>query len=99
MAGWRFRRSIRGPLGIRWNFSRRGVGISAGVRGLRIGRDARGRNYTAASVPGTGIYRRDYAPGRPPSPRTSPTSGIVLFLLVISAVLIAYAVVKVLAHF
>ncbi len=94
---WRFRRSIRGPMGIRWNFSRRGIGISAGVRGLRIGRDARGKTYSQTSIPGTGIYRRDYAPGRP-APRSSPVAGVILLLLVAAAI-IAYAVTRVLSHF
>jgi len=60
MSGWRFRRSIRLPLGARINLSRSGVGASVGVRGFRVGRDARGHAYSQASIPGTGIYRRDY---------------------------------------
>ena len=57
--GWSFRRSI--GLGLfRINLSKKGLGLSAGVRGFRIGRDSNGRNYTHVSVPGTGIYRRDY---------------------------------------
>jgi Protein of unknown function (DUF4236) len=56
---WRFRRSLKiGP--IRLNFSKSGVGYSAGVRGFRVGTDAKGRPYTAASLPGTGIYNRQY---------------------------------------
>lgn len=57
--GWNFRRSIRlGPF--RFNLSKSGVGASAGIPGLRVGRDAKGRNYSQVSIPGTGIYRRDY---------------------------------------
>jgi hypothetical protein len=57
--GWSLRRTIRiGPLKI--NLSRTGVGFSIGARGLRIGRDSTGRNYSHLSIPGTGIYRRDY---------------------------------------
>ncbi len=57
--GWRFRRSVGfGPLRI--NLSKSGVGVSAGIRGIRIGRDSRGRDYSHLSIPGTGIYRRDY---------------------------------------
>jgi len=56
---WRFRRSLKlGP--IRLNLSKSGVDYSAGVRGFRVGKDAKGRSYTAASIPGTGIYNRQY---------------------------------------
>jgi hypothetical protein len=58
--GWGFRRSLKlGPLKL--NFSKSGVGYSVGVRGLRVGKDAKGRSYTAASIPGTGLYSRTYA--------------------------------------
>ena len=58
--GWGFRRSLKlGPLKL--NFSKSGVGYSVGVRGFRVGTDARGRSYTAASIPGTGLYSRTYA--------------------------------------
>ena len=52
--GFIFRKSIgRGPF--RLNLSKRGVGFSVGVRGLRIGRSANGRLNTRASIPGTGL--------------------------------------------
>jgi hypothetical protein len=52
--GFIFRKSIgRGPFRI--NLSKRGVGFSVGVRGLRIGRSANGRLTTRASLPGTGV--------------------------------------------
>ena len=51
--GWRFRRSIKaGPFRI--NFSKSGVGASAGVKGFRVGVGPRGTRVTS-SVPGTGI--------------------------------------------
>lgn len=57
--GWGFRKSINlGPLRI--NASKSGLGYSIGGRGFRIGKDARGRNYRALSIPGTGIYNRTY---------------------------------------
>jgi hypothetical protein len=57
--GWNFRRSVNlGPLRI--NASKSGIGYSIGGRGFRVGKDAKGRKYTAVSIPGTGIYRRDY---------------------------------------
>ena len=52
--GFFFRKSIgRGPFRI--NLSKRGIGFSVGVRGLRIGRSSTGRTYTRASIPGTGV--------------------------------------------
>jgi hypothetical protein len=58
--GWSFRRSINlGPLRI--NASKSGFGYSIGGRGFLIGRDAKGRKYTAMSIPGTGIYNRTYS--------------------------------------
>jgi hypothetical protein len=57
--GWNLRRGFNlGPLRI--NLSKKGVGASVGVRGFRVGQDAGGRNYSQVSIPGTGIYRRDY---------------------------------------
>src|SRR5579859_6988024 len=72
--GWNFRRSVNfGPL--RVNFSKSGVGYSVGTRGLRVGKDAAGRKYSSLSIPGTGIYRRDYLSNTRPQivlPSTSP---------------------------
>jgi hypothetical protein len=57
--GWGIRRSVTfGPL--RVNLSNSGIGYSVGTRGFRLGKDAKGRKYRAMSIPGTGIYRRDY---------------------------------------
>ncbi len=63
--GWTFHRSFNfGPL--RVNLSKKGAGISLGSRGFRVGKDAAGRQYTHTSIPGTGIYRRDYYKSAPP---------------------------------
>jgi hypothetical protein len=68
---WRFRKSIKiGPL--RLNLSKSGLGASIGVRGFRVGQDAKGQSYTAASIPGTGIYERKY------SSQTNATGGDVV---------------------
>jgi hypothetical protein len=87
---WRFRRSLKlGPL--RLNFSKSGIGYSAGVRGFRVGQDAKGRTYTAASIPGTGLYNRQYSGASKPiaqsaaSPASAPPQigtgiGLKLFL-------------------
>lgn len=77
--GWGFRKSVNlGPL--RVNASKSGLGYSFGGRGFRVGRDAKGRSYTAASIPGTGIYNRSYRskaavkarPAQPPALGASP---------------------------
>ncbi len=58
--GFRLQRSIKVLPGVRLNLSKSGVGISAGVRGLRVGRDAAGHTYTSVGIPGTGISSRHY---------------------------------------
>jgi len=60
---WRWRRSIRLPLGGRANLSGSGVGWSWGVPGARWGVTAHGRRYRALSIPGTGLYNRTYSRG------------------------------------
>ena len=59
--GFRFRRSIKLLPGVRLNFGKRGIGISAGVPGLHVGVDSRGKAYTSAGIPGTGLSVRSYA--------------------------------------
>lgn len=55
--GFFYRRSLRlGPF--RVNLGKSGAGWSVGGRGFRAGVDARGRRYTSASVPGTGVGYR-----------------------------------------
>jgi hypothetical protein len=69
--GWFLRKSIRlGPL--RLNLSKRGLGASVGVKGLRAGVDASGKPYMAGGR--GGIYFRERI--RPPStaPAGSPPS-------------------------
>ena len=57
--GWNWRQSINlGP--VRLNLSKSGLGCSFGMKGFRIGKDSKGRTYTASSIPGTGLYRRKY---------------------------------------
>jgi len=74
--GWGFRRSVKlGPLKL--NFSKSGVGYSVGARGFRVGKDAKGRSYTAASIPGTGLYSRKYSSqGKAAGGGTAAVSGV-----------------------
>lgn len=59
--GWNFRKTINLGGGFRINFSKRGIGASAGVKGFRIGLNPRGKNVHV-SIPGTGIYYRKNLP-------------------------------------
>jgi len=58
--GWRLRRSFKLLPGLKLNVSKSGLGLSAGVKGLHVGVGPRG-TYTSMGIPGTGIYRIDYA--------------------------------------
>ena len=57
---WYIRKSFRfGP--VRVNISKGGVGASVGVKGLRYGIDARGRQYIHAGR--FGLYAKEYLDG------------------------------------
>lgn len=52
--GFRFRKSIKaGP--VRVNFSKSGIGFSAGVKGARITKPAKGKARTTVGIPSTGL--------------------------------------------
>jgi hypothetical protein len=65
---WGFRRSMKvaGPL--RLNFSKSGLGLSLGVKGLHVGVSPKRGPYLRAGVPGTGIYYRSSLGQRRPAP-------------------------------
>ncbi len=52
--GFRFGKSIKLGKAFRINLSKSGIGMSAGVKGMRVGVGPRGTRLTA-SIPGTGI--------------------------------------------
>ena len=57
-----FRKSINvGP--VRLNFSRSGVGVSTGVRGLRSGINAKGKSYVAGGRYGVYLRRQNLSNG------------------------------------
>jgi hypothetical protein len=67
--GWRFRRVFSsGPF--RWTMSKRGVGWSIGIPGLRYGISPTGSRYISFGIPGTGLYYIKYLD------RKIPASGI-----------------------
>ena len=52
-----FRRSKSfGP--IRLNLSKSGIGMSTGIKGLRVGVNSKGQTYGSANIPGTGLTYR-----------------------------------------
>ena len=55
--GFFYRKSVNfGPF--RVNLSKSGVGYSVGGKGFRVGTSARGRRYSAFSIPGSGVGYR-----------------------------------------
>jgi hypothetical protein len=75
----------------RLNFSKKGVGYSVGVKGFRVGRDAAGRQYTHTSIPGTGLYSRQYQSAN--SPQT-PAAKANALPWVIAGIIILYFLFK-----
>lgn len=87
MGSFRFRKSIKLAPGVRLSVSKRGLGISGGVRGARVSYHSSGRRTTSVGIPGTGVgYVRSQKIGRgktadrsaapPPDPPTLPKAGI-----------------------
>ena len=81
--GWSFRKSVGlGPF--RVNVSKSGVGYSLGGRGFRVGTNAKGRQYTTFSLPGTGLsYRKNL-----------PKTGCAILLAAGAVVLLGTLIVK-----
>lgn len=85
--GWNWRKSINfGPLRI--NLTKRGTGYSAGVRGFRMGRNAKGQNYNQISIPGTGIYKRTVSNQRGNAGRTLAVVLVIAILAVLVRLLL-----------
>lgn len=63
--GFRFKKSINLGGGVRLNGSKSGIGVSAGVKGLRVSHGADGKTRVTASIPGTGLsYQETIASNR-----------------------------------
>jgi len=78
--GWSWRKVFNfGPL--RVNLSKKGIGYSVGVRGFRVGHDAKGQQYSQTSIPGTGIYKRTYS--GPPAPTRRWGLPVVIIVFVV----------------
>lgn len=71
--GFRFRKSLKaGP--IRVNFSKSGIGFSAGVKGARITKPAKGKARTTVGIPGTGLSYSKTVGGKKKSATKKSTS-------------------------
>jgi hypothetical protein len=73
--GWRFRKQVgSGPF--RGSITKRGVGISWGIPGFRIGVSPSGRKFLSLSIPGTGLYWIKYFGAEKNAPSSAPPSPI-----------------------
>lgn len=72
--GFRARKSIKIAPGVRMNFSKSGIGYSAGVKGYRVTKRADGRVQRTASLPGTGLSHVSTSGRASSAPRRSTTS-------------------------
>lgn len=57
--GFRFRKSVSLFPGVRLNIGKKGLGVSAGVKGARVGVNSKG-TYSSVGIPGTGISSVNY---------------------------------------
>ncbi|HTV58990.1 MAG TPA: DUF4236 domain-containing protein [Verrucomicrobiae bacterium] len=80
--GWNLRKAFNFGL-LRINLSKKGVGYSVGVRGFRVGRDAKGQDYSQTSIPGTGFYRRKYSGQTTSRKNWGIAALIVVFLILV----------------
>lgn len=55
----RFRKSVKLG-GVKFNLSKSGIGVSAGVKGLRVGISQNKGSYYSYGIPGTGLYNIKY---------------------------------------
>ncbi len=56
MLGWRWVQRFRLPLGFRTSMTRRGMGASWGIPGLRFGISPSRRKWVSFGFPGLGLY-------------------------------------------
>lgn len=87
--GWNYRKSIKIAPGVKVNISKRGVGMSAGTKGFRVGVNSKGKTYASASVPGTGIYYRKEYGSNSQSPSKNAKTKTSIMIWVIIATLLA----------
>lgn len=75
---FRFRKSFN--LGfVRINISGSGIGWSWGIKGLRFGRDSKGRGFRSITIPGTGFSERSYSSYPKKEKKTKTGFSFILF--------------------
>jgi hypothetical protein len=73
--GWRFRKSKK--IGIfRTTVSKKGVGTSIGITGLRFGVSPGGKKYFSFGIPKTGLYYIKYFKNKNKKVKTSTSQNI-----------------------
>jgi tetratricopeptide (TPR) repeat protein len=75
MGSLRFRRSISLGGGVRLNFNKRSLGLSAGARGIRYSANTSRQSTRSIGVPGTGLYYRSQTRPRSSGSRATSTAG------------------------
>lgn len=70
--GWRFRKQF-GSGGFRGSLTKRGIGMSWGIPGVRFGVSPTGRRFLSLSIPGTGLYWIKYFGGEK-TPNSGPAN-------------------------
>jgi tetratricopeptide (TPR) repeat protein len=63
MGTTRFRRSIKIAPGLKVNLTKKGVGLTAGVRGAHYSVHSSGRRTATVGIPGSGLYYQDRTSG------------------------------------
>ncbi len=71
----RFRRSVQIAPGVKLNFTKTGLGLTAGVRGAHYSVNTSGRVTRSVGIPGTGLYYQDrHSAARPAAARGRPAA-------------------------
>lgn len=91
--GFRFQRRVKILPGVHLNFSRSGMGVSFGPRGLKLGVDGKGRQYSSVGIPGTGISQRNYVTADDDGHMPAEYQGAVVIGLLIAAALVVLVLV------
>lgn len=60
MGSFRFRRSVKIAPGLKINFNKKSVSLTAGRRGAHVTKSFGGRSNYSVGVPGTGLWYRGY---------------------------------------
>lgn len=73
--GWRWRRTINLGGGARTTMTSRGMGVSWGIAGFRIGKSPTGSIWVSFTIPGTGISFFKYlsSQGQQAAPQQQPS--------------------------